>query len=46
VVGALGRRAHEVHIEAINMYMIDLKDKIVAEFISKLFKNKRDITTR
>jgi hypothetical protein len=30
VVDALSRRAHEVHIAAINMYMTDLKDKIIA----------------
>jgi hypothetical protein len=29
VVDALNRRAHEVHIAAIDMYMIDLKDKII-----------------
>jgi hypothetical protein len=29
VVDALNMRAHEVHIAAINMYMIDLKDKII-----------------
>jgi hypothetical protein len=30
VVDALNRRAHEVHIAAINMYKTDLKDKIIA----------------
>ena len=30
VVDALNRRDHEVHIAAINMYRLDLKDKIVA----------------
>ena len=29
-VGALSRRAHEVHVAAINMYRIDLKDQIIA----------------
>jgi Mg2+ and Co2+ transporter CorA len=29
VVDALNRRAHEVHISAINMYMTYLKDKIL-----------------
>jgi hypothetical protein len=29
VVDALNRRAHEVHISAINMFSIDLKDKII-----------------
>jgi hypothetical protein len=27
---ALSRRAHEVHVVAISMYMTDLKDKIIA----------------
>jgi hypothetical protein len=31
VVDALNRRAHEVHVEAINMYRTDIKDKIIAE---------------
>jgi hypothetical protein len=30
VTDALSRRAHEVHIASINMYRIDLKDKIIA----------------
>jgi hypothetical protein len=30
VVDALSRRAHEVHVAAIIMYRIDMKDKIVA----------------
>jgi hypothetical protein len=30
VVDALSRRAHEMHIAAISMYKIDLKDKIIA----------------
>jgi hypothetical protein len=30
VVDALSRRAHEVHVAAINMYMTDLKDQIIA----------------
>ena len=30
VVDALKKRAHEVHIAAINMYRTDLKDKIIA----------------
>jgi hypothetical protein len=30
VVDALNKRAHEVHVEAINMYKTDLKDQIVA----------------
>jgi hypothetical protein len=30
VVDALSRRAHEVHIATISMYMTDLKDKIIA----------------
>jgi hypothetical protein len=30
VVDALSKRAHEVHIAAINIYKTDLKDKIVA----------------
>jgi hypothetical protein len=30
VVDALNRRAHEVHIAAINMYRTYLKDKIIA----------------
>jgi hypothetical protein len=30
VVDALSRRAHEVHVATINMYMTALKDKIVA----------------
>ena len=30
VVDALNRRAHEVHIAAIDMYKIDMKDQIVA----------------
>jgi hypothetical protein len=29
VVDAFNRRSHEVHISAINMYEIDLKDKII-----------------
>jgi hypothetical protein len=30
VANALNRRAHEVHIAAISMYMTDLKEKLVA----------------
>jgi hypothetical protein len=30
LVDALSRRAHEVHISSINVYMTDLKDKIIA----------------
>jgi hypothetical protein len=30
VVDALNRRAHEKHIETINMYRTDMKDKIIA----------------
>jgi hypothetical protein len=30
MVDALSRREHEMHIAAINMYKIDLKDKIIA----------------
>jgi hypothetical protein len=30
VADALNRRAHEMHIAAINMYRNDLKDKIIA----------------
>jgi hypothetical protein len=29
VVDALSRRDHEVHIATINMYTIDMKDKII-----------------
>jgi hypothetical protein len=29
VVDVLSKRVHEVHVAAINMYMIDLKDKII-----------------
>jgi hypothetical protein len=30
VVDALSRRSHEVNIAAISMYMLDMKDKIIA----------------
>jgi hypothetical protein len=34
VVDALNKRAHEMHIATINMYIINLKDKIIATTIS------------
>jgi hypothetical protein len=48
VVDALSKRAHEVHVEAINMYMTDLKDQIIVATNSdkKICENKRNITTR
>jgi hypothetical protein len=47
VVDALNKRAHEVHVATINVYMNYMKDQIInIEFRSTLFKSKRNITTR
>jgi hypothetical protein len=37
VVDALRRRAHEVHISVISMYMIDLKNKILEATFSPIY---------
>jgi hypothetical protein len=44
----LDKRAHEMHISAINMNVTYLKDKIIEEdkFISALFTNKGKLITR